>query len=309
MLSLRAVALFLVPSVALAGATASSFRPEHRKGANLYNAQSAVDGDVNTCWMVPGESPNRGEWILLDIPKGTIDKIGMNVGWSKDKESYDDYARIKKVKIEVYNFDDEQQPIPGPTGFAEFADKYDFQVVDINPDLDIGRELFGGKVKISVVDIYEGRDFPNLAVSEVLLYLKEFETEIKAVSGSPENAGHGIDMLQDANVKTFWTGPATGASFTFSSSGFGVASFAITNGPKDFSRAKSVKVTANNRSVTQDLADVTTPQSIQVPSLNGYTGGAFGDIQVEILATYPGTKDPSVAIAELKAMASNYEGF
>ena len=63
MSSSRVLLLLLVPTIAFAGAKASKFKPEHRKGANYWNAQSAVDNNPDTCWMVPGESPNRGEWI------------------------------------------------------------------------------------------------------------------------------------------------------------------------------------------------------------------------------------------------------
>ena len=45
----RAFIMLLVPAVAFAGATASNFKPEHRKGANYWNAQSAIDGKLETC--------------------------------------------------------------------------------------------------------------------------------------------------------------------------------------------------------------------------------------------------------------------
>lgn len=307
----RSLALYLIPSVALAGATASAFKPEHKKGANFYNAQAAIDSDATSAWMVPGESPNRGEWIMIDVPKCGIDKIGGILGYAKDKESFTDYGRIKKVKIEVFNQDEDAGLTPGPTVTVDFADKMEWQVVDINPDMDVGKELFGGKVKITIVDIYDGQDYPNFALSEILLYLKEFDTDVTITPAGAEDSAHPIDAVKDGSVKTFWAGPTQGAAFTLTSSGgFGISSITFQNGTKDYARVKSVKVSANNKDLVQELPDTDKPQSVRVPSITGYTGGAFGDITFTVLETYPGNKNAgTLAISEMKAMATNFEGF
>ena len=307
MVSLRMAVLFLVPSVAFAGAVASAFRPEHRKGANYYNAPSAIDNNPDTAWVVPGESPNRGEWIMLDVPKGTVDKIGMNIGWIKDDEHFEDYARIKQVKIEAFSLDDQQQTTAGASTTAEFADTQEWQVVDID-NLDVGQDLFGGKIKIHVVDIYDGKDYPNLAVSEVLLYLTEFDTQLNLLSSSDDVGGNAVANMQDDNARTFWATAAEGASFMVEAPGFGVSTVGIQAGPKSYARPKTVEITANNRSLRHVMEDNAEMQWLLVPTITGYTGGAFGEIEVKILDTYPGTES-ALAIAETAGRASNYEGF
>ena len=61
-------------------------------------------------------------------------------------------------------------------------------VVDRNlDDVNIAAGLFGGKAKVTILEVHEGEDFPNLAVSEVQMYLKEFDATVKVneVSANP----------------------------------------------------------------------------------------------------------------------------
>ncbi len=297
--------LLFVPAAAYAGATASAFRAEHRKGANFYNAPSAIDGNPTTAWVVPGESANRGEWIMLDLPKCTVDKVGMIVGWTFDKEHFQDYPRLKKAKIEVFALDDAQNLLPRGSAVAEFADKPEWQVVDI-ADLPVGDDLFGGKIRFTVVDVYGGRDFPNLALSELRVYLKEFDVGPKITQSSDAVGTNTIDLATDENPKTFWVTETDGAGFTLDTSGYGVSTIGIVPGPKTHHRVKTVEITANDRTLTTTLPDAQTIQWAEVPTITGYTGGAFGDIQIRILDTWPGT-DARLAITEIKARATSFE--
>ncbi len=307
----RALLMLLVPAVAFAGATASKFKPEHRKGANYWNAQSAIDGNQNTCWMVPGESPNRGEWIELDLPKSTVDKVGMNVGWTMSDETFQDYARIKAIKVEAFSLNDRQELSPRGSTTAQFQDDAAWQIVDIE-DLQVGEDLFGGKLRISVSDIYDGRDYPNMAISELLVYLTEFDTKLKPpefsdLSSTP--AGPQLaELALDEDEKTFFATATDGGFIQVEASGFGVSSLGIKPGPTSHARPKKVKVTANNRSLEYELEDTQDVQWVLVPTITGYTGGAFGEIKVEVLEVHPGD-DPNVAIAEIYGKATNYEGF
>ena len=101
--------LFLIAGIqfASAGATVSSFKKDSRRGANYWNAGSAIDGKIETAWMVTGESENIGEWIMIDGPSGacSLDKISMINGYAKDDVTYKDYSRVKEVSIEVWEYD------------------------------------------------------------------------------------------------------------------------------------------------------------------------------------------------------------
>jgi hypothetical protein len=313
-MSLRAsfipVLFALLPAVALAGATASSFRPETRKGANYFNAASALDGVPETAWVVPGDSANRGEWIMLDLPRCTVEKVGMIVGWLKDDATFKDYARVKTIKVEGFSVDDQQEVTPAGSSNFTFEDKKAFQIADI-PDIQIGQDLFGGKLKIHIVDIFPGEDYPNVGISELLVYLKEFATTIRIVESGGAADNTTADNATDENPKTFWAVPLSSATFSIESGDCGVSSIGVQAGPKTLSRVKKVEVTANNRTETHVVPDDPKGGMVwfQVPSITGYTGGAFGQIDVKVLDVYPGADPSKVGFSEIGARATSCGGF
>jgi hypothetical protein len=176
----------------------------------------------------------------------------------------------------------------------------------------IGNDMgFGGLFRITIQDTYAGADYPNMAVSEVEVRLKEFDLPIvRFESDSGDNPSHMVAGMIDGNRRTFWSAAASGASFTLSSSGYGVSSVGIQAGPRTHARAKKIKVTANNRSMTYDMENNEKMQFLKVPSITGYTGSAWGEIEVSILEVYPGsTDDAEVAVNEITVRATNYDGF
>jgi len=305
---LSLLALSAMPSMAEAGAKASAFRKETRgRGANYWNGQSAVDGKLETCWMVPGESPNIGEYLELDLPKSTVDKIGVVVGFDKDEDTFADFARIKSFKVEVLTENEMGELVASGSAEANFEDKRGMQLVDID-DLAVGGDLFGGKVRLIVTGLYEGRDYPNIAVSEVLVHLIEFDAASKVLEISDEADGKIRDNMLDDNNKTFWAGEAEGASMRFEASGFSLSSVGIRPGPKGYARAKTIELEANGRIERHELADSWDIQWVTLPAVTGYTGSAFGDIALRVIDTFPGSSSPLLAISELDTKATAYEG-
>ncbi len=301
-------ALVATSAPAFAGAIASSFKKETRRGANFWNAQAAIDGNLETCWQVPGESENIGEYLTLDVPKSSLDKIAMVVGWGKNDDTFKDYARVKTVRIEVFGYNEANDLVPAGHTTATFEDKMELQIVDVE-DMEIGTDLFGGKVKVSVTEVYDGRDYPNIAVSELLLHLTEFDTvgAILDISGAAD--GHPQESMLDDNEKSYWAADADGAQMSFEASGYSVSSVGILAGPADYARPAKVKVSVGGRSATYEIAaDVKGTQWFTVPAAVGYTGSGWGPISLEILAVHAGKKHPQVAIAELDLKATAYEG-
>lgn len=312
---MSATLVLLAASLAAhAGATASDFKAERKMGANTWNAQAAIDGKPETCWMLPGESKNKGEWIILDVPKSNLDAVGMYVGWVKDEDAYNDYARVKSIKVEAMAYDENNELQPVGEATAEFEDKMDYQVVDIK-NIQIGDDLFGGKVKITITDVYPGRDYPNLAVSEVTLHLAEFDASGVVEEVSSEGQGHTMDMMTDDSDKTFWAGDAQGASISYRVAGYSVSQLGITPGSKEYARPKKVRLTAHSRSHEVDLADGTTTQWLAIPAVvgftgSGYQGSEFEPLLIEVLEVYPGTRyADQLAIKELDAKATAFGGF
>lgn len=303
--------ILALPVAAHAGFEASSFRKEDKLGKTYWAAASALDSKPETCWQVDPEQQNVGQWIALDVPAAEVDKLGVIIGWAKDDETFGDYARIKAAKIEIMD-SGSGTPTVVATANVTFEDKPGWQLVDL-PDTKVGGEVLGGRVKLTVTDVYPGRDFPSLAVSEVRVHLKEFPAGSMALSRpfDSEVAPNTAAMATDGNAKTFWAANGPAATFAVKGPGFGLASIGIQSGPKAFARPKTVEITANQAVSKQVLPD--TPGAMQwvlLPCLVGYTGGAWGEVEVKILDSYPGdVATNGVAIAELKLNAGSIEEF
>lgn len=315
MLLRRLVGLFIVvPSVAFAGFEVSSFKKEHKLGENYWNVASALDGKPDTCWMVDPEGENVGEWLQIGLPKGEIDNLRVIVGWDKDEKSFTNYARMKAARVEVFT----QENSTDTTGTkvlehtVTFEDKPGWQVIDL-PNTKVGSEFFGGHLRMTITEVYEGRDYPYLAVSDVLVGLAEMPAKNISFREEPGGAadGHSSDMMLDGNAKTFWASAAggDGERFRVQAEGFGVSSLGITPGPSSHARPKTVEVIAADVVKTVTLQDSDDEQWIELPAPIGYTGSAWGAVEVTVVDTYPGKSSAAVGIAEVQLKATNYEGF
>jgi len=303
-MNLALVALVLVPVDALAGSEVSSYKTESRLGANFWNAGSAMDAKPETCWQTDPEQKNEGSWIAVETPKATIDKLGMMIGWEKDDETYVDFARVKTALVEIYETGS-GDPVKKAEAVVTFADKRGWQVVEL-PDTRVGGEMLGGgRVKVTVQEVYRGKDFPNLAVSEVRVQLKEFAAGTMMVSTPPDSGN--ADYLVDGSKSRVWVGDGLTTEFTLEAPGYGLSSLSIVQGAKAYARPKTVTIEANGSLITHTLADKPgTAQTMLLPYLMGYTGGAWGDIRVEVSDAYPGAQE-KLAIAELSLQAGSIE--
>lgn len=311
-MSSRTVSLLLaalaLPGLASAGYEASSFKKDRRD--NLYNVGSAIDSNPETCWMVDPEKRNEGEWIQLDVPSSTVDKLSMIIGWDQDEKTFSNYARVKKARVDIFDLAGGEAKLVKEHEVT-FEDKQGWQVVRL-PETKVGGEVHGGRVRITVLETYPGRDYPNLAVSEVRVHLKEFPAETIMVATTPDAAadGHHADLMTDNNPRTFWASEADPKqTMAFKAAGYGLASIGVQPGPKPYARPKTLKLTANDLSVTVELADKAELQWHLLPAIIGYTGSAWGEITVEVVDTYPGDAGKGVAIAEVKLNAATIEDF
>ncbi len=292
----------LLPVVAFAGGRVSHFKAENKLGANYYNVQGAIDGKLETAWMVPGESDNKGEWIEVDIPTGDVDKIMVFPGWAKNPESFADYPRVKQMRVDTYGIDGSMDSAIVGTATIDIADKAEVQIIDI-PDVKSGEN--GGHVRLTVLEVYPGEDYPNLAISEIAVIMKEIDGKADIASVSGELEGHDKTALQDENPKTFWATDTKGAAMTLTSTGFAISSVGFLPQGKEYARPKTVKISVGPVSKVTEFADVPGERWAQVPVFNGYNGGGFGDIEIEFLDVYPGT-NPALGLSELKVKATTY---
>lgn len=296
----------LLPVTALAGFRVSSVN-DRGQNAHRYDAASAIDDKPETAWMLHPESDQVGEHIEIDVPKSTVDKIAVMIGWEKDEKTWGDYGRIKTARLELYTdgTDGNKRVFEKE---VSFEDKMGLQVIDID-DTEVGSELSGGKARLTITAVYPGRDYPSVALSEFRVLLKEMDAPTAIVGEEPAAVeGHGFMNAVDDNPRTYFVSEDSNPSFTVEASGFGVSSLVVTPGPKTYARPKTLEVECADQTRTYTLEDSNKAQSFALPAIVGYSGSAWGSIKVTVKDTYPGSK-PGVAFGAVKIKATNYDGF
>ncbi|MCB9664852.1 MAG: discoidin domain-containing protein [Alphaproteobacteria bacterium] len=303
-------ALLLLPAAALAGFSASSHKVESRtSGASPYEAAAALDGNPATSWQIDPEQENKGQWIEIDVPKGKVDKISLIVGWAKNDDAWQDHARLKAARVEVFSMANDTRKLLHEQELS-FADAKEVQTFDL-PDQDVGDEFAGGAIRLTVTDVYPGKDYAHLAVGEVLIHMGEFDATLRKVQGTSSAAeGHDGEALVDDSTRTYWlSDPKDEApSFEVDAGRFSESSVGILPGPKTNARPKRIEVSQGSGSITYDVLDNGKMQWFMLPTLFGYTGSNFGSITVKIVETWPGTS-PGVGVADVRLKAVALEAF
>ena len=306
-------ALLLLPLESFAGYKVSSFRKDARQGANFWSAASGMDEKPETCWMTDPEKDNARQWFEIDVPVSTVDKLAVMVGWEKDDGTFYDYARLKSAQVEIYDFGDDTQATRVATADVEFEDKRGWQIVEL-PDTKVGGEILGGRVRLTVKDTYPGKDFPSLAISEILIHLTEFEVPAYTVvqeTGTAQS-GHEADMLFDGSSRTYWAANASSDPIRLlvETAAYGMSSVGLSHGPKTHARPKTIRVNSSDNILEYTMADKSGVQWFRVPAMIGYTGSAWSRITVEIVDYYPGSSGSNaVSLTEIKLNATNVDDF
>jgi len=306
-----AILSLLVPMTAFGGFRVSTVKKDAKRGDSFYGAPSAIDNSPDTAWIVDPEAENVGQWIEIDLPIGQVDKVAVMIGWESSDKAFKDHSRIKTARVDLYTQADAEDT---GTHVAEhplsFEDKRGWQVIDI-PDTAVGSDYFGGKLRLTVTEVYEGLDYPYLAVSEVLVHLKEIEaaTTFREEPATSQGEHLPIAML-DRDKRSYWASESaeSPASFRVEADGFGLSGIGIHPGPATHARPKVVELSTGDAAKTVTLENSGEMQWFALPSLIGYTGSTWGAVEVKVVETYPGSKASGVAISEVQLKATNYEG-
>ena len=297
------LAPLVLSGTAHAGAVATHFQPENKKGANYWNAGSAIDGKMETAWSLPGDTNNRGESITIDIPKGSVEKIGIVAGWDKDESSFKDYPRVKQLRVDIYTVDNDQAEKQVGTETLDVKEQRGWQQLALKAKVKVGDDsFFGGKVKLTIVDIYDGEDFPNLRVSEMAIYMGEIDASPTVTVDSGTTTGDELAMT-DNSPKTLWVG-TPGAALTVAPAGYAISSIGF-QGDKGKGRAKTIKIKVGDAGSEQTftLNDKPDLQWITLAPFNGTVGSTIDDVKITIVDSY----GADVGLQELKFKATAYE--
>ncbi len=292
------------PGLARAGATASSELQDSWGESGKTNANSAVDGDPSTAWIEGAESDGVGEWIEVDLPRGTLLAFEITGGMGPDADAYERYSRPKDIEIDIYSLDDAQNPQAIKQVTHTFEDKYGPATIDVG-ELGIGGELWGGKAKLTIRSTYPGTDFDSLvAIAEIRSVFKEQPCPTQAIEVS-SNADK-KDLLVDEKTSTTWVA-AGGAEewFTVEAPDWSIASVGIYVGSGSHSKPKTIELKCMMETITLELEDTKDWQWFALPSFGGYNGSAYGEVRMQVKELYPGGSG-QVGIGEVQLRAINY---
>ncbi|MCB9672919.1 MAG: hypothetical protein H6734_25840 [Alphaproteobacteria bacterium] len=308
---LTAAAASLLCTSALAGYGSSSEKKDSRFGEGAFAISAALDSNLETAWQCNPEQDNVGQWLQIDIPTAGVDKIALVTGWAKSEDTFKDYARVKSATVEVFS--------KGIGGGEEkigeqkvsFKDEMGWQIVDLN-DMKISGEL-GGSVKLTVNEVYPGVDYPNLAIGEMRVHLVEFPAETLMLAEDPPAADdkHEAPNMLDGKATTFFFAQGNSLTMTAKAGGYGLSSVGIQAGPPTHARPKTVVLKANDAEIKHVIPEnAKGMQWLLLPTIVGYTGSAWGGVEIQIVDSWPGTKaENPLAIAELKVNAATLDDF
>lgn len=146
------LALFLATLSALAAPKASS---ELTDGDGKHPAAMAFDGLLGSGWAEGAPGSGESQWLELDLGKATeIATVSIWPGNLKEgAKSYREYSRPKVIQLYL-----DGQPVGEPQRLQDKIQR-----------LDVPVKGTGRKVKIEVVESYEGFVFTDLFIAEVAL--------------------------------------------------------------------------------------------------------------------------------------------
>lgn len=159
--------LLLAASLAHAKATASSVAQDDQ---GKYPADLALDGLLTTGWAEGATGHGDGSWWELELAAPTkLETISLWGGNLKDgKKSFREYARPKLVRVYVDGTQLGEKDEEG--NFKGFRLQDEMKRIDIPVD-----GVTGKKVRVEVVEVFEGFVFADCFISEVAVNFTEGE--------------------------------------------------------------------------------------------------------------------------------------
>ena len=305
--------LYSLLSFAFAGADVSGFNKISSQGQNFYEGSAAVDQKTDTAWMTAADSKEEMEWIQIDAPnqKSKLTQIRVINGYAKDEQTFKDYSKIKKLKIEAFQYNEAMELYSNnSTVMVELKNTAEPQIITLPKAVEI-KSTNGGKYRFWIAEIHKTgtENYPeNIALTELSMYLADDEVGPKIAS--EENVPEGQDIFNALDGKKSTILKVRKETIL----GFEGVDAALTRvqviatTDRRYARPKKIKITTGGREAIQEYPEKRSrkqkPVWIWLPSVTGYPGGSSWDTTyVQILETYPGTKYEEIGISELKFRA------
>lgn len=140
-----------------------------------YMAKNLLDGSLETTWA---GTKGVGDSVEINLKDVEMNYIGIINGNTKNKEAYENYGKVKKLKVEIDEVKNSNK-IEKITKIIDLENKA-FEKISTARFLDelfyidyVTVDVFGNpkirKVKLTILDTYKGKKYKNACISELLL--------------------------------------------------------------------------------------------------------------------------------------------
>ena len=128
------------------------------QGRNSYVVDKLTDDDPTTAWIEGKTDYGIGEYI--EFTAFPLSNWAILNGYQKDNMSWENNSRVKKMRISIENklaFD------------VVLEDKMGIQTFRLPESIKIDPQKIstGTKIKMQILEVYEGKKFKDVAISEI----------------------------------------------------------------------------------------------------------------------------------------------
>lgn len=125
---------------------------------NTYSAEKLTDGDPTTAWAEGKADFGIGEYI--EFKAFPLTNWGILNGYQKDNTTWENYSRVKKMRIFIEG---------KPAFEVMLEDKMGIQTFQLPDNIKIDPQKIstGTKIKMVILEIYEGKKSKDVAISEI----------------------------------------------------------------------------------------------------------------------------------------------
>ncbi|MCE2732350.1 MAG: hypothetical protein LW821_03185 [Flammeovirgaceae bacterium] len=146
----------------VSGFNSSSVLPNYKDIS--YSSEKAHDFDISTAWIEGKSDYGIGEFIEYSFDMSEVKQHQLGItklivanGYKKNRKTWQENARVKKMKLYVDN---------RLFGYVELIDSFEFQTVEINKIMLPKEKVM--KLRFEIIDVYPGTKYKDTAISELL---------------------------------------------------------------------------------------------------------------------------------------------
>lgn len=128
------------------------------QGISHYKAENLTDDDPTTAWVEGKADYGIGEFVeFMAFPYASWCVVN---GYQKDKITWENNSRVRKLRIFIEG---------KPACEVMLEDKMGIQTFQLPENVKIAPEKIstGTKIKMVILEVYEGKKFKDTAISEI----------------------------------------------------------------------------------------------------------------------------------------------